>query len=87
MWIFVVQLLSCIQLFVTSWAAALQSSLSFTISWSLLKLMFMESLMPPNHLIPCHPLLLPSFWMWIRWCHIVNVLVKLNVFIDSMHLD
>ena len=42
------------------WAAAHQASLSFTISQSLLKLMSIESLMPSNHLILCHPLLLLS---------------------------
>ena len=47
----VVQLLSCIQLFVTPWTAACQTSLSFTISWSLLKLMSIESVMLSNHLI------------------------------------
>ena len=52
----VVQLLS-VQLFVTPWAAAHQPSLSFTISWSLLKLMSVQSVMPSNHLILCHPLL------------------------------
>ena len=55
----VVQLLSHVQLFVTPWTTAHQASLSFTISWSLLKLMFTESVMPPKHLILCHPLLLP----------------------------
>ena len=54
----VVQLLSCVQLFVTSWTAACQASLSLTISWSLLTLMSLESVMPSNHLILCHPLLL-----------------------------
>ena len=44
----VVQLLSCARLFVTPWTAALQASLSFTISWSLLKLMSIESVMPSN---------------------------------------
>ena len=39
--------------------AACQASLSFTISWSLLKLLSIESVMPSNHLILCHPLLLP----------------------------
>ena len=43
---------------VTSWTAALQASLSFSISWSLLKLMSIESVMPSNHLVFCHPLLL-----------------------------
>ena len=51
-----VQLLSCVRLFVTRWTAAHQASLSITISWSLLKLMSIESLMPSNHLILCHPL-------------------------------
>ena len=55
----VVQSLSRVQLFVTPWTAACQASLSFTISWSLLKLMSIESVMPSNHLILCHPLLLP----------------------------
>ena len=58
----VIQLLSCVQLFVTSWTVACQASLSFTISWSLLKLMSIESVMSSNHLILCHPLLLPSIF-------------------------
>ena len=58
-----VQSLSCVQLFVTPWTAARQASLSFTISWSLLKLMFIEFVMSSNHLILCHPfLLLPSIF-------------------------
>ena len=48
------------QLFSASWTAALQASLSFTISWSLLKLMSIESVMPSNHLILYRPLLLLS---------------------------
>ena len=55
----VVQLLSCVQLFMTPWAAACPASLSFTISHSLLKLMSMESVMPSKHFILSHPLLLP----------------------------
>ena len=51
---------SRIQLFVNPWTVAHQASLSFTISWSLLKLTSVESVMPSNHLILCHPLLLPS---------------------------
>ena len=62
----VVQSLSHVWLFVTSWTAARQPSLSFTISVSLLKLMFFESVMPSNHLILCHPLLLPSVSPSIR---------------------
>ena len=54
------QLLSCVWLFETSRAAAHQASLSFTISWNLFKLMSIESMMPFNHLILCHPLLLLS---------------------------
>ena len=51
----------------TPWTAALQASLSFTISWSLLKLMSIESVTPSNHLILCHPLLLlPSIFPSIR---------------------
>ena len=57
----VVQALSHIRLFATPWTAALQASLPFTISWSLLKLMPIESIMPSNHLILCRPLFfLPS---------------------------
>ena len=56
----VVHSLSCVQLFETLWTAAHQASLSFTISWSLLKLMSIESMMPSHHLILCHPLLLLS---------------------------
>ena len=52
-----VQLLSHVQLFATPWTAAHQASLSITNSWNLLKLMFIESVMPSNHLILCHALL------------------------------
>ena len=63
----VVQLLSHIWFYFTPWTAALQSSLSFTISWSFLKLMSIESSMPSNHLVLCHPfLLLPSFFPSMR---------------------
>ena len=62
-----VQLLSRVQLFVTPWTAARQASLSITISRSLLKLMSIESVMPSNHLILCHHLLLlPSIFPSIR---------------------
>ena len=56
----VAQLLSRVWLFETPWTAARQASLSFIISWSLLKLMSVESVMPSNHLILCHPLFLLS---------------------------
>ena len=54
-----VQSLSHVRPFVTPWTAARQVSLSITNSWSLCKLMSTESVMPSNHLIFCHPLLLP----------------------------
>ena len=54
-----VQSLIPVQLFVTPWTAARQASLSITNSQSLLKLMSIKSVMPSNHLILCHPLLLP----------------------------
>ena len=64
---FVVQSLSHVWLYVTPWTAAYQASLSFTISWGLLKLMSIESVMPSNHLILCQPLLLlPSIFLSIR---------------------
>ena len=64
---FVVESLSCVRLFVTSWTAARQASLSLMVSQSLLKLMFIESVMPSNHLILCCPLLfLPSIFPSIR---------------------
>ena len=53
-----VHVLSCVWLFVTPWTAAHQASLSITNSWSLLKLLSKESVMPFNHLILCHPLFL-----------------------------
>ena len=54
-----VQLLSHVRLFVTPWTAAHQASLSITNSQGLLKLMSIEFVMPSNHLILSHPLLLP----------------------------
>ena len=74
-----VQSLSCVQLFATPWTAACQASLNITNSWSLPKPMFIELVMPSNHLILCRPLLLlPSIFLsigvfsnesalWIRW--------------------
>ena len=74
-----VQLLSHVRLFATPWTVACQGSLSNTNSWSLLKLMSIESVMPSNHLILCCPLLLlpsifPTIWVFssesvlhIRW--------------------
>ena len=63
----VVQSLSRVQLFVTSWTAAHPASLSFTMSWSLLKLMSIELVMPSNYLILCCPSFLPpSIFLGIR---------------------
>ena len=63
----VVQSLSHVWLFETPWIAAYQASLSITISWSLLKLMSIELVMPSNHLILCCPLLLlPSIFPGIK---------------------
>ena len=62
-----VRLLSHVQLFVTPWTPAQQASLSITNSQSLLKLLSIVSMMPSNHLILCHPLLLlPSIFPSIR---------------------
>ena len=62
-----VQSLSHVRLFATPWTAARQAFLSITNSWSLLKLMSIESVMPSNYLILCHPLLLlPSIFPSIR---------------------
>ena len=59
--------LNCVRLFATPWTAACQASLYTTNSWSLLKLMSIESVMPSIHLILCHPLLLlPSIFPSIR---------------------
>ena len=62
-----VESLSCVWLFATPWTAARQASMSITNSWSLLKRMSIELVMPFNHLILCHPLfLLPSIFPSIR---------------------
>ena len=67
MWFSSVQLLSCVQLFATPWTAARQAFLSITNSRSPPKPMCIESVMPSNHLILCHPLLfLPSTFPSIR---------------------
>ena len=62
-----VQSLSRVWLFLTPWIASHQASLSFTNSWSLLRLKSIESVITSNHLILCHPLLLlPSIFPTIR---------------------
>ena len=62
-----VQSLSCVQLFVTPGTAACQASMSITNYWSWLKLKSIDSVMPSNHLILRHPLLLPSTFPSIRF--------------------
>ena len=70
-----VQAISHVWLFVTSWTAARQASLSITSSQSSLKLMSIESVMPSNHLILCYALLfLPSIFQSIRVFSIESVL-------------
>ena len=70
---YLLQFISCghsgAKLYATAWTAACQASLSFIISQSLLKLRFIQSVMPSNHLILCRPLLLPpsifpSIWVF-----------------------
>ena len=61
-----VQPLICVHLFTTPWTAVCQASLSITNSWSLLKLTFIELVMPSNHLILCCPLLPPSIFPSMR---------------------
>ena len=89
----VVQSLSRVQLFGTPWTAALQASLFITNSCSLLKLMSIESVMPSNHLIFCHPLLLflsspllsspPSYhqglFQWVSFSHPVAKVLELQI--------
>ena len=88
-----VQLLSRVRLFATPWTAARQASLSITNSWSLCKLMSIESVMPSNHLILCCPLLLPlssfpsirvfynniSPWIWLEEEWVPHGLWKTNL--------
>ena len=67
MLLLMVHLLSRVRIFATPWTAAPRASLSFTVSWSLPKLMSIESVMPSNHLILCHPFIfLPSIFPSIR---------------------
>ena len=78
-WMCLVQLFSCVWLFVTPWTAAHQASRSITNFWSLLKLMSIELVMPSNHLILCRPLLLlPSIFCSIRVISNESVLELVN---------
>ena len=81
---------SChVRLSVTPWTAACQTSLSFTISRSLLKLMSIELVMSPNGLILCHPLLLlPSIFPSIGvFCLFVSCLFYFQVFVSQVLWD
>ena len=83
----VVQSLSCVWLFATPWAAARQASLSFTVSWSLLKLMSTDSVMPSNHLILCRPLSPPALnlsqhqdlFQWVGALHQVAKILEFQL--------
>ena len=82
----VVPSVSCVWLYATPWTRAHQTSLSFTISQSLLKLMSIESVMPSNRLILCHHTLPPAFnlsqhqdlFQWVSPSHQVTKLLKLQ---------
>ena len=79
-----VQLLSGVRLFVTPWTAARQSSLFITNSETLLKLMSIESVMPPNHFILCHPLLInlsqhQSLFQWVSSSHQVAQVLEFQL--------
>ena len=92
--VFVVQLRSCVALFVTPWTAECQASLSFTISQSLLKLMSM----PSNHIVRCRPLLIvPSIFpsikifsskltLHIRWPKYWSISFSISAFNESSEL-
>ena len=82
---FLVQSVQSLQLFATPWTAACQASLSITNSRSLLKLMSIVSVMPSNHLILYHPLLLPSIFpsigglfQWVSSSHWVAQVLELR---------
>ena len=80
------------------WTAARQASLSFTLSLSLLRLMSTESVMPSNHLILCHPLLLPSVFpsmrvfsnesaLHIRWPKYWNFRFSFSISLSNEYLE
>ena len=80
----VVQSLSRVRFFLTPWTAARQASLSVTISWSWLKFMSIELMMPSNHLILCYPLLFlpsifPGLFQWISSLQQVAKVLELKL--------
>ena len=72
----VVGLLSLGQLFATPWTAAGQASLSFTISWSLLRFMSTESVTPSNHLILCHSRSFGFFLLFVPFLLLSTILLQ-----------
>ena len=86
-YVVVVQSLSRVPLFATPRTVALQASLTFTISWSLLRLMAIESVMPFNHFNLCHPPSPPalslsqhqSHFQWVSSLHQVDKVLKLQL--------
>ena len=66
---------SCVRLFAIPWTAGHQASLSFTISWSLLKFISIESVVSSNHLVFCHPLLL-----------LLSIFLSIRVFSNELAL-
>ena len=85
---FIIQLLSHVQLFVTSWIAACQASMSFTLRWSLLKFVSIESAMPSNYLILCYPLLLlssifPSIWVFFSFFFLNEMTICIRWYIKA----
>ena len=75
--VIVVQLLHHVRFFATPWTATCQAPLSSTVSWSLLKFISIESMMLSNHLILCHPLLLPLVFRSIRvFCKCATLCIR-----------
>ena len=83
---YVVQSLSCFRFFATPWIAASQASLYFTISWGLLELRSIHSLLPFNHLILCHPfLLLDIIWYLSFSLYLTPLSKKIMIISRSLH--
>ena len=96
--IVVILSLSGIKLFATSWTAACQASLLFTISRSLLKLMSVESVMPSNHLMLCCPFSscpqsfpesrsFPMSWLFASGGHSINLSFRFSISPSSQYLE
>ena len=81
-----VQWLSHVQFFVTPWTVAHQASLSFTISWSLLKLMPIELVMPSNHLILCWGSISSSSASYLILLHLCSIFPIFRVFSGELDI-